>query len=905
MAITEYVYRAFRSNRRRNMLGVSAVVVSVFLMVLVGVLFNVALVTFSDIFAQGTAYDLQVSPPSQDISNLTYMNVSDVEPALREVGANGVFPIITQIVLARESGSATAPTSFTVLYGAPAPYEEGKVLHINGTYDISGGSCVLSKDAASVLNLSVGDVVQAIGYRGALDFSANLTEMLGDPAQAGNLTSENWTVAGVIDQRGRFIPGVEEYLVKDLGTVRDMYGIPGKASTVLATVDRGLYDLNNPQDPAGAVFDLGKRVALRLGPAYVVTAPRAQAIESSLQASQVTNIIAYVFSIVFPTISGILIASILNLSVEQRAKDIAVMRLLGARRRLVGRVVVGELALMLAIGVPVGVGLGVGLPFAAHLAEASQLPSDFSQVVDWSVVAVQVLITLVITGLFALSPMRRAMATTPADAISLSRPEGEYRYVTKRGVDRRLLVGSFLLFVALVYATFFIPYFLIFAGDQFFTFFIFSFLTILLAYCVWMLALVPLLQRGIVALMGPFLPGTRKLLRSSLERYTRRNASTALIFSIIVAIMLFFSALFGAISGSIDRTTRYELGSDVRVMAGSPLPQKVVDSIRGSDYARAVAASTGGYRTGISDLVSSRSSGVEIAAVEGDLVAASFATPADVWRGDLSTLRAIPEGSCVISRGLALELQVGLGDDVVIAHEEDRIFLRVGLILNSLPGFLGGIPQRPEDARDSTVLLSVATFARAVGVPQQQVGFNAVFVSVRAGHDLDAVAKQIQQRYRVFYAVQVIVPATVVKFAKDGLAILNALFYVILTILLLVALFSLVANLLASILEREYEIGVVRALGLRVGRLRQVLIAEGTAIALSSLVLGVVVGTTLSALIIAFFNMLSPIRFTYIIPWASILYLLVLTVILSLVGTYSPARSVSSKPVVDLMRRAT
>jgi len=128
---------------------------------------------------------------------------------------------------------------------------------------------------------------------------------------------------------------------------------------------------------------------------------------------------------------------------------------------------------------------------------------------------------------------------------------------------------------------------------------------------------------------------------------------------------------------------------------------------------------------------------------------------------------------------------------------------------------------------------------------------------------------------------------------------------VILTILLLVALFSLVANLLASILEREYEIGVVRALGLRVGKLRQVLMAEGTTIALSSLVLGVVVGTTLSALIIAFFNMLSPVRFSYIVPWGSIVYLLVLTIILSLLGTYSPARAVSSRPVVDLMRRAT
>jgi len=114
-----------------------------------------------------------------------------------------------------------------------------------------------------------------------------------------------------------------------------------------------------------------------------------------------------------------------------------------------------------------------------------------------------------------------------------------------------------------------------------------------------------------------------------------------------------------------------------------------------------------------------------------------------------------------------------------------------------------------------------------------------------------------------------------------------------------------VANLLASVLEREYELGVVRALGLRGRALRRMLMAEGATIALTSMLVGIAVGTTLSMLVIAFFNMLSPIDFAYEVPWASLAYLLVLTVLLSVIGTYSPARSVSRRPVVELMRRAT
>ncbi len=905
MAIVDYVYRAFRSNRRRNALGVLAVVVSVFLMVLVGVLFNVALVTFTDIFTQGTAYDVRVTPIAQDITNLTYLDVEGVSSVLRAGGAEEVHPLITQVVLARENASQEAPLSFLVLYGAEGTYEEGKVLDLNGTYDVAGDSCVISIEAARTLNVTVGDVVQVIGYKGPLDRLSNQTDPFSDPDVAANLTIANWTVAGVIEQLGRFVPGIEEYIVKDLGEVQAMYGVGDVASTIVATVDMGLYDLNDPQDPAGEVLDLVEAMALRLGTDYVVTAPRAQAIQASLEASRATNVIAYVFSFVFPTISGILIASILNLSVEQRAKDLAVMRLLGARRRLVGRVVVGELALMLAIGVPVGVALGTGLPLLAQMRGVADMPEDISQVVDWGTVMWQVAITLVITGLFALQPLRKAMSTSPAEAIYQVRSEGEYRFVSRRGVDRRALIGAFLLFVALVYATFFIPYFLIFGGDQFFTFFIFSFLIILLAYCVWMLALVPLLQHGVAAALGVLMPATRKLLRSSLERYVRRNASTTLIFSIIIAILLFFSSFFAAISGSIERTTRYEFGSDVRVMAQEPVPASVVRAIEGADYSEAVAASTRAHRTSASDVIYTNRRSVDVRAVRGDLVAATFATDDDVYRGDLADLNALGTDGAVISRGLSLALKVGLGDTIVVEEGRERFFLRVVLLLESLPGFLGEFPEQPEDAGGSSVFVPMEVYARLEGVDVGDVGYDAVFVSVVEGRDLDEVARNIQQRYRVFYELQVFVPTTIARYAEEGLAILNTLFYIILTILLLVALFSLVANLLASVLEREYELGVVRALGLRAGRLRESLMAEGATIALAAMAVGIIVGTTLSLLIIAFFNMLSPIDFGYQVPWASLAYLLGLTVVLSLVGTYSPARSVSRRPVVDLLRRAT
>ncbi|MCK4970242.1 MAG: ABC transporter permease, partial [Thermoplasmata archaeon] len=478
-------------------------------------------------------------------------------------------------------------------------------------------------------------------------------------------------------------------------------------------VDPGMYDLNNPQNPAAEVIVLAEDIALDLGPEFDVHAPRAQAIETSLEASRATTVISYIFSIVFPIIAGIMIASILNLSVEERAKDLATMRLLGARRRMIGRVVAGELALMLVAGIPIGVAMGVGIPWLAHWYGLDLLPDDFSLIVNWSVVVGQVLITLVITSLFAIAPLRKAMDTNPAEAISQVRTEGRYRFVSVKGVDKRLLVGAFLMFIALLYATFFIPYFLIFVGEsQFFSFFIFSFLVILLSFAVWMLVAVPLLQRGVVATMRTLLPSTYKLVRSNMERYQRRNASTTLIFAIIVAILLFFSSFFAAIFESAESATTYSLGSDVVVFSGEGLPLDMVEGLDAADYTKHVASATPDLSGVMSNVVSSRVEGVDVMSFLGDLTKATFVSEEDVFRGDLARLSDIGPTDCVISRALATALEVKLGDTVSLEVEDHRLFLEVVLILSALPGFAGDFPERPEEAGGSGVLVSLVTYSQ-------------------------------------------------------------------------------------------------------------------------------------------------------------------------------------------------
>jgi ABC-type lipoprotein release transport system permease subunit len=61
----------------------------------------------------------------------------------------------------------------------------------------------------------------------------------------------------------------------------------------------------------------------------------------------------------------------------------------------------------------------------------------------------------------------------------------------------------------------------------------------------------------------------------------------------------------------------------------------------------------------------------------------------------------------------------------------------------------------------------------------------------------------------------------------------------------------------------------------------------------------------MSALVIWFFNTLSPIDFDYAIPWPTVGSLIVITVVLSIIATWRPAKKVASKDIVEMLRRAT
>lgn len=101
-------------------------------------------------------------------------------------------------------------------------------------------------------------------------------------------------------------------------------------------------------------------------------------------------------------------------SVDERRREIGLLRAVGATRGQVLRLFLAEAGAAALLGTALGVGLGLGLAKGLHAAALADLGLPF--VIPWLEVAVMVAATLAATLLAAAVPARRAAATPPAEA---------------------------------------------------------------------------------------------------------------------------------------------------------------------------------------------------------------------------------------------------------------------------------------------------------------------------------------------------------------------------------------------------------------------------------------------------------------------------------------------------------
>ncbi len=570
----------------------------------------------------------------------------------------------------------------------------------------------------------------------------------------------------------------------------------------------------------------------------------------------------FVFAGIALFVGSFLIYNTFSITVAQRVREFALLRMIGANRRQVLRAVVGEAFLIGLVASVVGFLVGFGLaPALKALFKVfgAELPSS-GLVLETRTIVVSLLVGTVITLISAIGPALRATRVPPVAALqeAASLPRGR---AARWRTPLALLValgGVALMCLGLFGSA---------SGGDAAAFVgagaavIFIGVGLLASHIVTPLALA--VGMPLEALRGV----SGRLARENAQRNPRRTASTSAALMIGVTFVAFVTIFAAGLKASIADAVDTGLKGQFIVQTENfvPVPAAAgrvlgavegIDVVSGVRFTKAIVAGKG--RPSVS--------GVDPATV-GDVFDVEWV------EGSNATLRALGPDQALLGKRWAEDRDLGVGDRLAVTTPTGaRLAPVVAGIYDDRSGLL------------QNVTLTNAVLVRDFNVRDDMV----VLASTVPGADVDAVQERAKRAMRAaFPNVEVLTEEQYVKDQEDQVNQFLAFIYVLLAMTLLIALFGVLNTLFLTIHERTRELGMLRAIGTSRRQVKQMVRYESVITSMIGAVLGVVLGTIFAVLVTI---PLQSEGFSISIPFGQLVILLILGALFGVVAAVWPAR---------------
>ncbi len=604
-----------------------------------------------------------------------------------------------------------------------------------------------------------------------------------------------FTISGITGYASADTIGGGSMAIFDLATAQQLFG------------KTGVYDrIDVKAAPAVSADQLRGRITPVLpGGVTAITSATAAANDAQQINSQLGILTDFflAFAGIALFVGAFVIWNTFSIMVGQRTRELALTRALGAGRGQVFRSVLAEGAIVAAVASVIGVGLGLGLArgLAALLATFGFALPISGLVIPPADMIIAIVTGIAITLAASVAPAYRATRVAPVQAMRSVATEPTGFSMRRLGAGLVLTAGGVAALLAGMFAGAGIA---ATAGGA--------------AGCfIGVTVLAPLIARPLAYVIGvPLtrLPGRSGVLaRGNTMRNPKRTSATAAALmvglAVIVSTSVMVSSARATITSQISAASKTDFyaqatNSDAGItpaLAGVLASQPVV---KGVTEVRTTVATVGGTANANVD-------GVDPAAI------GQF-TNLGVTSGQLSALNG---GGMLVSSATAAGRHWRVGDVVPVrfgSYGSDRIRI-AGIFTN-----IGPL---------SSYLLGNAAFTADSGIRVDSVDLVRAPASARAG---------LQSALRGYPGAELLDQT---GYIKNQTAMLNSLLSLVTALLVLaivIALLGVVNTLALSVVERTREIGLLRAIGMRRGQLRQMVTAEAVIIAVIGAVLGTALG---------------------------------------------------------------
>ncbi len=617
---------------------------------------------------------------------------------------------------------------------------------------------------------------------------------------------------------------------------------------------RGRYDTIDVLAPPGAnTVGLQLAIAKVLPPGVEVVSGQTAATQLS---SEVDNELSFIstglliFAAVALFVGGFTIFNTFSITVGQRTRELALLRLVGASRRQLFRSVLGEAALTGLVASLVGLGLGVlaALALKALLkAFGISLPSA-PLVFEARTAVVAIAVGVGVTVISAVLPARRAVRVPPVAAL-VDHTEDAAGTVRRRRTIGGTAVG--IAGIAAVAAGLAGPAVVLVGAGAVAGFIAAAVLVPIVAG-----PLSSALGRPLTALLGA--PG--KLGRENSRRNPRRTAQTAAALMIGIALVSTIAVIGASLSTSAKDQVDSAVTADYVVTGKGGFSKSVVPAVSrlpGVTTATTVYQGQFEFRGSLSKLV---------AANPGHL---AQTVNLHIVKGSGPTAMAAGQ--------LLVDSTTASGDGLHVGSVVPVTFARTGATTMTIGGVYETNP----------LLGSYLTGARFFAAHfDNPLPIGVLLRTAPGTPDLNPTLNN-----RILNPYANVSSKTRSQFERDQQNSINQLLdliYVLLALAVLVALIGIVNTLILSVFERTHEIGLLRAVGMKRRQVRTMVRAESVIIAVFGAVVGIVIGTALG---VALASSLRHNGVTNIaVPIGRLVLFLVLSAVLGLIAATWPAR---------------
>jgi putative ABC transport system permease protein len=771
--------------------------------------------------------------------------------------------------------AAPAVEGFLPLVGA-----KGEKLYIYGVDFLADSSIREQKFVGG--GSAMEDALDFIANSDSVALTENFSRRLNLPVGAKlrlatSRGTREYTVRALLKEEGAATVFGGSFALMDLPVAQIALGKEGKLDIVDLTTE-----------PGESIETVRQRLEARVAGAAQAVRPRERGkqVESLMTSFRVG---LFFVSLIALFVGFFLIFNTVSVSVIQRKREIGTLRCLGIlRRQILSLFVLEALALAFA-GSILGIAAGFLLARAALFSVGQTVNSLFFQFdpsggrADWTEIAVGLAGGVGIALLAAAYPAWQAARVTPLESArqAVWRPR-------RAGVSRASLAGIALLSLAPVLA---IVSPAGFSGVGKFTLGVIAMMLFLLGLSF----LAPLFvswwagffwhATGRLPARAGFLRNEARLASDSLRRVPGRSGMTIATLMISLAAILTVAAFVASVRESLLNWVDRMVTADLVVHSGArtagplnvPLREEFgaklasVPGVAVVDYYRLIRSTYEGRPIMIESFSAQRSAAVrtlpmlsgdgaaalrDLAAEKGVLVSESFQRKFGKNTGETVRL-ATPSGTAQFKIvGVYVDYSSDSGS-VLIERNLYKRFWRDDLV----------------DAFDLWLARGAAPERVTAEINRRYGDEYQLFVSTH--RELrDNVVRLMEQSFSVNYAVEIVA--------------------------VVVAIFSVVNTLLASVLDRTREIGVLRAIGATRRQLRGTIMAEAGWIGILGGLLGLFAGAIMSYHHVVYnTRFLTGWSFQYYYPTEVAVLSLAASLALCLLAGYLPAKRAAEIPIVE------